>query len=278
MDENKKVWFVTGASKGLGLALTNTLLKAGYRVAATSRNNEQLIAAAGAVSDQFLPLSVDLTDALAVKKAIADTVQHFGRLDVVVNNAGYGMGGTVEEFSELELKQSFEVNVFAPVYVMQAALPFLRKQQSGHIINISSIAGFAAATGWDVYAATKSALTAMTEVLTQDVKELTIHATVVAPGALRTEFLSNDSLVFTQNSIGDYHAVHQSLEKYKRMHGEQAGDPHKVAAALIELAEMPDPPARLFLGSDSYKRAKVKIDELNRSLDDYKKLTLSTDY
>ncbi|MBO9204638.1 MULTISPECIES: SDR family oxidoreductase [Niastella] len=181
--ENKKVWFVTGASKGLGLALTKALLEAGYRVAATSRNQEQLISSTGVTSDRFLPLGVDLTAPLAVNKAIADTVQHFGRLDVIVNNAGYGMGGTVEEFSEQELIQSFDVNVFAPVYVMQAALPFLRSQKSGHIINISSIAGFAPATGWAIYAATKFALTGMTEVLAQDLKELNIHATVVAPGA-----------------------------------------------------------------------------------------------
>jgi NAD(P)-dependent dehydrogenase (short-subunit alcohol dehydrogenase family) len=276
--ENKKVWFVTGASKGLGLALTKTLLEAGYRVAATSRNEGQLISSAGTVSDKFLPLGVDLTDPLAVKKAIADTVQKFGRLNVIVNNAGYGMGGTVEEFSEQELKQSFDVNVFAPVYVMQAALPFLRRQRSGHIINISSIAGFAAATGWAMYAATKFALTGMTEVLAQDLKELNIHATVVAPGAFRTEFLSNNSLVFTQNSIGDYSSVRKSHERYRSMHGVQAGDPNKAATAFIELAEMPDPPATLFLGSDAYNRAKGKIDDLNRSLDELKNLTFSTDY
>lgn len=276
--ENKKVWFVTGASKGLGLALTKTLLEAGYRVAATSRSKEQLISSAGAASDKFLPLGVDLTDPPAVKKAIADTVQHFGRLDVIVNNAGYGMGGTIEEFSEQELKQSFDVNVFAPVYVMQAALPFLRKQRSGHIINISSIAGFAPATGWALYAATKFALTGMTEVLAQDLKELNIHATVVAPGAFRTEFLSDNSLVFTKNNIDDYSSVRKSHERYRGMHGEQAGDPNKAATALIELAEMPDPPATLFLGSDAYNRAKGKIDDLNRWLDGLKNLTFSTDY
>jgi NAD(P)-dependent dehydrogenase (short-subunit alcohol dehydrogenase family) len=276
--ENKKVWFVTGASKGLGLALTKALLEQGYQVAATSRNVDQLTIATGADSANFLPLGVDLTNSTAVKKAIADTVQQFGRLDVIVNNAGYGMGGTVEEFTEEEMKRSFAVNVFAPVYVMQAALPFLRKQSSGHIINISSIAGFAATTGWAMYAATKFALTGMTEVLGHDLKELNIHTTVVAPGAFRTEFLSDNSLVFTKTQIDDYVSIHKTHEKFRNMNGLQAGDPKKAAIAFIKLAEMPDPPARLFLGTDAYNRAKAKITEIDSSLEALKTLSFSTDY
>ncbi len=278
MNNNKKVWFVTGASKGLGLALAKRLLEQGYRVTATSRNAAQLVSAIENASDKFLPLGVDLTKPDAVKKAIADTVEKFGQLDVIVNNAGYGMGGTVEEFTEEELQQSFSVNVFAPVYVMQAALPYMRKQRSGHIINISSIAGFAGATGWAIYAATKSALTGLTEVLAQDLKELKIHTTAVAPGGFRTEFLSDNSLVFVKDQIDDYAAVRQSHQKYKSMDGSQAGDPVKAAAALIELAEMPEPPVRLFLGTDAYNRAKAKIADINSSLDALKALSFSTDF
>ena len=278
MNNNKKVWFVTGASKGLGLALAKRLLEQGYRVTATSRNAAQLVSAIENASDNFLPLGVDLTNPDAVKKAIADTVEKFGQLDVIVNNAGYGMGGTVEEFTEEELQQSFSVNVFAPVYVMQAALPYMRKQRSGHIINISSIAGFAGATGWAIYAATKSALTGLTEVLAQDLKELKIHTTAVAPGGFRTEFLSDNSLVFVKDQIDDYAAVRQSHQKYKSMDGSQAGDPVKAAAALIELAEMSEPPVRLFLGTDAYNRAKAKIADINSSLDALKALSFSTDF
>ena len=278
MNNNKKVWFITGASKGLGLALAKRLLEQGYRVTATSRNAAQLVSAIENASDNFLPLGVDLTNPDAVKKAIADTVEKFGQLDVIVNNAGYGMGGTVEEFTEEELQQSFSVNVFAPVYVMQAALPYMRKQRSGHIINISSIAGFAGATGWAIYAATKSALTGLTEVLAQDLKELKIHTTAVAPGGFRTEFLSDNSLVFVKDQIDDYAAVRQSHQKYKSMDGSQAGDPVKAAAALIELAEMPEPPVRLFLGTDAYNRAKAKIADINSSLDALKALSFSTDF
>ncbi len=278
MNNNKKVWFITGASKGLGLALAKRLLEQGYRVTATSRNAAQLVSAIENASDNFLPLGVDLTNPDGVKKAIADTVEKFGQLDVIVNNAGYGMGGTVEEFTEEELQQSFSVNVFAPVYVMQAALPYMRKQRSGHIINISSIAGFAGATGWAIYAATKSALTGLTEVLAQDLKELKIHTTAVAPGGFRTEFLSDNSLVFVKDQIDDYAAVRQSHQKYKSMDGSQAGDPVKAAAALIELAEMPEPPVRLFLGTDAYNRAKAKIADINSSLDALKALSFSTDF
>lgn len=278
MNNDKKVWFVTGASKGLGLALTKRLLEQGYRVTATSRNAAQLVSAVENASDHFLPLGVDLTSPDAVKKAMADTVEKFGQLDVIVNNAGYGMGGTVEEFTEEELQQSFSVNVFAPVYVMQAALPYMRKQRSGHIINISSIAGFAGATGWAIYAATKSALTGLTEVLAQDLKELKIHTTAVAPGGFRTEFLSDNSLVFVKDQIDEYAAVRQSHQKYKSMNGSQAGDPVKAAAALIELAEMPEPPVRLFLGTDAYNRAKAKIADINSSLDALKVLSFSTDF
>lgn len=278
MNNNKKVWFITGASKGLGLALAKRLLEQGYRVTATSRNAAQLVSAIENASDNFLPLGVDLTNPDAVKKAIADTVEKFGQLDVIVNNAGYGMGGTVEEFTEEELQQSFSVNVFAPVYVMQAALPYMRKQRSGHIINISSIAGFAGATGWAIYAATKSALTGLTEVLAQDLKELKIHTTAVAPGGFRTEFLSDNSLVFVKDQIDDYAAVRQSHQKYKSMDGSQAGDPVKAAAALIELAEMSEPPVRLFLGTDAYNRAKAKIADINSSLDALKALSFSTDF
>jgi short-subunit dehydrogenase len=197
---------------------------------------------------------------------------------VIVNNAGYGMGGTVEEFTEKELRQSFDVNVFAPIFVMQAALPFLRKQRKGHIINISSIAGFAANTGWAIYAATKFSLSGLTDVLSQDLKEFNIHTTVVAPGAFRTEFLSDDSLVFSKNKIDDYSAVRKSHEKYKSMNGLQTGDPQKAASAFIKLAEMPEPPATLFLGSDAYDRAKVKIEAINTSLETFKELSFSTDY
>jgi NAD(P)-dependent dehydrogenase (short-subunit alcohol dehydrogenase family) len=275
----KKVWYITGASKGLGLALAKKLLSEGYRVAATSRTAEQLKNAVGSANeDQFLALEVDLTSDESIKQSIQKTQAHFGQLDVIVNNAGYGIGGSIEELSQEDVYNNFDVNVFATIKVIHHALPILRAQRSGHIINISSIGGFAGATGWSIYAATKFAITGMTEVLAEEVRDLGIKVTVVAPGAFRTEFLSDESLVMANNVIDDYQAIRNSHAKFHTMNGKQAGDPEKAAEAFITLAENPEPPVRLFLGSDAYARASAKITLLGNDLEQWKDLTLSTDF
>jgi NAD(P)-dependent dehydrogenase (short-subunit alcohol dehydrogenase family) len=274
-----KVWYVTGASKGLGLALVQKLLTAGYRVAATSRSKEALIRAIGAYDESlFLPLATDLTNTASIAQSVADTIAVFGRIDVVVNNAGYGIGGTVEELSAAEISESFGVNVTATIEVIQQVLPVMRAQRSGHIINISSIAGFAPATGWAVYAATKYAVMGLSEVLAEDVKELGIHVTVVAPGAFRTQFLSGESLVLSEKKIEDYQTVRASHARYLTMDGTQLGDPDKAADVFIALAEHPVPPVRLFLGSDAFKRAQAKIAVLQQEMEQWKTVSFSTDF
>lgn len=274
----KKVWFVTGASQGLGLALVKKLLEKGYAVAATSRSAEKLTVATGSTSKDFLPLGTDLGSPTSIKEAIAKTVATFGRIDVVVNNAGYGIGGALEEISEKELLDSFGINVFATVHVIQAVMPQLRKQHSGHIINISSIAGFAPATGWGAYAGVKFAVMGLTQVLAEDVKEFGIKATVVAPGAFRTNFLTNDSLVIAENKIADYTAIRNSHARYASMDGQQAGDPEKAADVFIAIAEMEHPPVTLFLGQDAYDRAQARIAGLQAEMEQWKELTESTGY
>lgn len=277
--ETKKVWFVTGASKGLGLALVNKLLSAGYPVAATSRNAQSLHDAVGNPDTSiFLPLQTDLSSEPSIQEAIDATIARFGRIDVVVNNAGYGIGGTVEELSTKEVADSFGINVFATISVIKAVMPVLRRQRSGHVINISSIAGFAAATGWGMYAATKYAVMGLSEVLAEDVRSLGIKVTVVAPGAFRTEFLSEGSLAFSENKIDEYETVRQSHARYLAMNGSQAGSPEKAATAFIELAENPDPPVRLYLGTDAYQRASAKIETLKSELEKNKNISFSTDY
>ena len=275
----KKVWFVTGASKGLGLSLVKKLLQAGYSVAATSRTIDNLKIAVGSYNEKLLlPLQVNLGSATEITAAIQQTVDHFGKIDVVVNNAGYGIGGAVEELNEKEIQQSFEVNVFAVIKVMQAVMPFFRRQHSGHIINISSIAGFAPATGWAMYAATKYAVMGLSEVMAEDVKELGVHVTVVAPGGFRTAFLNDESLVYGANTINDYTAIRTSHQRYAGFNGQQQGDPDKAAEQFIQLAEMPNPPARLYLGSDAYARAKAKIELLTSELEANKAVSFSTDF
>src|SRR5262249_38640327 len=185
------VWFVTGASKGLGLALVRRLLERGYRVAATSRSLAALTRELGDVSDRFLPLEVDLSDARSLARAVDSVISKFGALDVVVNNAGYGQFGTVEEVSDAEARRNFDVNVFGLLNVLRATLPQLRAQRSGHMFNISSIGGFSGEfSGWGIYCATKFAVAGLTEALRAGLAALGGRGTAVDPGVVRAEVLS----------------------------------------------------------------------------------------
>jgi len=274
----KKVWLVTGASKGLGLSLVNQLLKAGQNVAATSRNVNDLIGAVNSNSEKFLPLAVNLADELSVEHAVNATVAQFGRIDVVINNAGYGVGGSIEELTDEETRNAFDVNVFGTLNVIRKTSQHLRAQRSGHIINIASIAGIAGATGWAVYAAAKAAVIALSEVLAEDLKEFGVKVTVVAPGAFRTSFLTKASLAIAKNPINAYEEVRATHAKYLKMDGAQAGDPEKAAAAMISLVSMPSPPVHLLLGNDALQRATMKMEALTKEYQDWKAITISTDF
>ncbi|MCK8494075.1 oxidoreductase [Spirosoma sp. RP8] len=274
---NKRVWFITGASKGIGRSLVKQLLAQGERVAATSRNVGALIDSQPQSPD-FLPLAVDLTSDASVAAAVQQVVDRFGTIDVVVNNAGYGIGGSIEELTDEEARASFDVNVFGTLNVIRQVMPILRAQQSGHIINISSIAGITANTGWAVYGAAKYAVVGLSEVLAQDVRAFGINVTVVAPGAFRTQFLSDESIVMAKNPIDAYEAVRSSHAYYLTLDGKQAGDPEKAASAMIEVASVPDPPLYLLLGTDAYQRAFHKLDVMRTEWAAWERLTKSTDY
>ncbi|MFF5381260.1 SDR family NAD(P)-dependent oxidoreductase [Pedobacter suwonensis] len=274
----KKVWFITGASKGLGLSLVHQLLKAGQSVAATSRNISELIKAVNNDTEKFLPLAINLAEEKSVEEAIKATIAKFERVDVVINNAGYGIGGSIEELTDAETRNSFDVNVFGTINVIRAVSPYLRTQRAGHIINIASIAGIAGATGWAIYSAAKAAVIALSEVSADDLKEFGIKVTVVAPGAFRTSFLTPDSLILATNPIAEYEEVRAIHQKYLKMDGQQIGDPEKAAAAMISLASMPNPPVHLLLGKDAFQRANSKIDALTKEFNDWKAITISTDF
>ncbi|MEC0240668.1 SDR family NAD(P)-dependent oxidoreductase [Paenibacillus dokdonensis] len=231
-----------------------------------------------ATEGQFLPLAVDLTQAGSIQSSVKKTYEQFGQIDVAVNNAGYGIGGAVEELSQKEIMSNFEVNVFGPIHVIQSVLPYMRKQRSGHIFNISSIAGFAPHIGWSVYAATKFSLMGLTEVLAQDVQSLGIKVTAVAPGGFRTEFNKATSLVLSVNKIEDYSELHAGHKHFVATDGKQLGDPEKAAEVFIDLAESPNPPAQLFLGSDAYRRASEKLDQLREELEANKNISFRTDF
>jgi NAD(P)-dependent dehydrogenase (short-subunit alcohol dehydrogenase family) len=275
---NPQIWFITGASQGLGLSLVKRLLREGHQVAATSRNQASLAEAVGTTSSAFLPLQVDLANEASVQQGIEQAISTFGRLDVVVNNAGYGIGGSIEELTDAETRQAFDVNVFGALNVIRKVLPHLREAGAGHIINIASIAGIAGATGWAIYAATKSAMISFTEVLAQDVASFGIKVTVVEPGAFRTNFLTTESLGLPQQPIAEYQAVRASHEKYLQMNGAQAGDPDKAATALIQLASEANPPVNLLLGQDAHQRALQKLDTLQQEFQTWQPLTVSTGF
>jgi NAD(P)-dependent dehydrogenase (short-subunit alcohol dehydrogenase family) len=275
---SQKVWFVTGASKGLGLTLVKILLAEGYKVAATSRKLKALTAEAGWPTENFLPLEVDLVNEQSVAKAVAETMQTFGAINVVVNNAGYGQIGTLEELSDQEARQNFDVNVFGSLNVIRSIMPHLRKQQSGAIFNISSIGGFFGNfAGWGIYCATKFAVAGFTESLAAEAKAFGIFATVVYPGYFRTGFLTADSLGSPANPIKEYEDARASQAKHENdINGNQMGDPEKAASILIEIAESANPPLHLFLGQDSYDLAKGKIEAVQKDMSAVEELATST--
>ncbi|PWT72235.1 MAG: short-chain dehydrogenase/reductase [Bacteroidetes bacterium] len=276
---NSKTWFITGASQGLGLTLVKKLLENGYCVSATSRDAVKLAEAVG-VDDakHFLPLAVDLGNADAIDQSVRLTIDTFGKIDVVVNNAGYGMIGIAEQIPGQEIRKIFDVNVIAQILVTKSVLPFMRKQRSGYIINMGSVAGFVGAPGWSVYSATKAAIAAFSEVLALDVREFGIHVTVAEPSGLRTGFLTEHSLANNDIMIEGYEAVKKTQQQYLATNGKQPGDPGKAAEILMELAEKQQPPMHLYLGEDAYKRASAKLASMTTELEEWKSITISADF
>ena len=265
---NKQVWFVTGASKGLGLTLAKTLLRKGYRVAATSRRAEDLAAALGETSAQLLPIALDLRNESAVGSAIAATVAHFGQVDVIVNNAGYGLVGAIEELSDAEARENFDINVFGSLNVIRQALPFLRGQGSGHIFNIASIGGFSGGfPAFGIYCATKFAMHGFSEALAQEVKPFGVGVTVVSPGYFRTDFLGG-SLALPAREMPEYENVRAAQALHQQdINGHQPGDPEKAADLMVRVVEDQSAPLHLFLGADAYQLAEQKIAAIGADLD-----------
>ena len=276
--ETKKVWFVTGASKGLGFELVKKLLSEGFQVAATSRTVESLISTIGETSESFLPLSVNITDNNDIKSAIAKTVEHFGKIDVVVNNAGYGQIGTLEELTDEEARENYAVNVFGTLNVIRNAMPYLREQRSGNIFNISSVGGYSANfPGWGIYCSTKFAVAGFTEALAEEVKDFGIHATVVYPGYFRTDFLNKDSVKTPANPIQAYEAARNSEQTHLNdINGNQPNDPEKAAYVLIQISKEKNPPVHLLLGVGTVEFLNNKIDILKKDAEKWENLTVST--
>ncbi|HTI92271.1 MAG TPA: SDR family oxidoreductase [Puia sp.] len=284
--QNAKVWFVTGASKGLGLALVRLLLSSGHKVAATSRDIRELESAVGTAlaseapageRGELLPLQVDLTKDDSVKEAVRKTMERFGRLDVVVNNAGYSLFGSMEEVSEAEFRQSLDVNVVGPVNVIRAVMPCLRKQGSGHVINISSLAGYRGYGNAASYCAAKFAIVGLSESLAEEVKAFGIKVTVVAPGYFRTNFLDKGALAIAKKRIPEY-GMDQLVVMMKQMDGNQPGDPEKLVKALVRIVEDTNPPVHLLMGPDAYQAVVEKRREDEIEMEAWKEVTVNTNF
>lgn len=277
--DTKKVWFVTGASKGLGLTLVKKLLASGYRVAATSRNLKSLEEQVGPSSIQFLPITMDLTNNENVKAAIQRCVEYFGKIDVVVNNAGFGLIGTLEELSDLEVRENFEVNVFGSLNVIRNAAPYLRKQRFGHIFNIASIGGYSGGfAGFGIYCSTKFAVAGFTEGLAEEMNEFGVNVSVIYPGYFRTTFLSSGSVKTATEPILAYKSARESEQAHlSDIDGNQPNDPERAAEILIEVSELSKPPVHLFLGKDAYAVAEQKNKLIQQTMAQYEIMATSTD-
>ncbi|WP_413534013.1 oxidoreductase [Empedobacter brevis] len=248
----KKVWFITGASSGLGKALAQTVIEHGDFVVITARREDRLQEIAKRHEEQVLTIAMDVTNAEARTKAVQQTIERFGRIDVLANIAGRGVAGACEEFNLEQLREQMELNFFGAAEMTREVLPYMRQQGSGNIITLSSIAGLVAMNAAGPYCAAKFAIEGWTESLALEVKHLGINVTLVEPGAFRTEFAGDVNMRPVKN-IEDYRSVVEPFETYlETSAGKQIGDPSKAAKRMIEVVESTNPPTRLMLGQDAF--------------------------
>jgi NAD(P)-dependent dehydrogenase (short-subunit alcohol dehydrogenase family) len=256
--KTQKTWFVTGASRGFGLDITKAVLASGDQVIAAVRSKADDLAAQFNNTNLYV-VTMDVTDQQQINIAVQQGISRFGRVDVLVNNAGYGLLSGIEEATDEEVKRNYEVNVFGALNVIRAVLPVMRKQRSGHVINISSVGGLGAYMGWGLYGSTKFAIEGITEALAMEVAPLGIHATVVAPGFFRTNFLDETSLISSNQVISDYTDTVGAMRAFAaKANNQQPGDPEKLAQAFVKLANAENPPVHLPLGNDTLQRFREK--------------------
>ncbi|KAB0643602.1 oxidoreductase [Burkholderia latens] len=274
----KRVWFITGASRGIGALIAQAALEDGNAVVAAGRNAAAIVERLGD-SAALLPVQLDVTNEAQARAAVQAAIDTFGRIDVLVNNAGFGLLGAVEESADSDVRRMFDTNVFGLLNVTRAVLPAMRANRSGHVINISSIGGYRAAAGFGVYSSTKFAVEGITEALHAELKPLGIHATVVEPGYFRTDFLDASSLVVAPHVIDDYDETSGAVRrKATQLNHNQPGDPAKLAAAMIALADAADPPLRLPLGTDTLAAIAAKNAYVTEETEAWKALASSTDF
>ena len=274
----KKVWLITGCSTGFGRELAKQVLSLGYNSAVTARDVNDVQDIIKDYPENALGVKLDVTNSEDIVSAVNATLQKFGQIDVLVNNAGIGYFGAVEESEEDEVRKMFEINFFGLAKMIQQVLPFMRQQRDGHIVNISSIGGLRSFPAVGFYNASKYAVDGLSEALAKEVAPLGIRVTVVAPSGFRTDWAgrsANDSKI----KIGDYASTAgKNQETIRAYSGNQPGDPVRAAAAIIKAVEYPNPPLRLLLGAAALKGARLKLEELRKDFDEWETITLSADF
>jgi NAD(P)-dependent dehydrogenase (short-subunit alcohol dehydrogenase family) len=273
------VWFITGASRGFGLRIAREALARGGKVVATARRASGIREALPKGGDRLLALDLDIRSEKQAADAVRAAVDAFGRIDVVVNNAGRGLLGAVEEASDEAVRALYDVNVFGTLTVLRAVLPVLRAQRSGHVINISSVGGLVGSPGWGIYNSTKFAIEGFSEALSKELAPLGVRVTLVEPGYFRTDFLDASSLHTLSAVIGDYdRTAGATRRRAEDVNHAQPGDPVKAAAAIADIAQAPDPPLHLLLGTDSLSNVEAKTRQLLGDINAWRRLSTSTDH
>jgi NAD(P)-dependent dehydrogenase (short-subunit alcohol dehydrogenase family) len=278
MSSPAPTWFITGASSGLGRALAEAVLARGWRAAMTARRPETLADLTAEHGDRALALALDVTDSNSIAGAVHDAETHFGVIDVLVNNAGYGYLSAIEEGDDAEIRAQFETNVFGLIAVTKQVLPGMRSRRQGHIFNVSSLGGLVAFAATGYYHATKFAVEGLSESLSHEVKSLGIDVTILEPGAFRTDWAGR-SMVESSTIIDDYAETSGKRRQVTRsVSGNQPGDPVRAATAIISAFEADEPPLRLLLGAPALKIARERLDALSANFEAWAETTLSADF
>jgi NADP-dependent 3-hydroxy acid dehydrogenase YdfG len=274
----QRVWFITGASTGFGRLLAQEVLKSGGKVVVTARKLDKVADLEAQYPQTAKALALDVTNAGQVDSVVAQAIEKFGRVDVLVNNAGYGVAGAIEEVSEAEFMPMFETNVFGLLRVTRAFLPHLRRQRSGHVLNLSSIGGLVASPGMGYYNATKFAVEGISEALAGELAPLGIRVTIIEPGPFRTDFLGRSGVV-AKARIADYDSTAGNMRKYfAENDGKQRGDPVRAVHAMMQIVESPAPPLRLLLGASALQRMGAKLANWEKEIAAWEKVTVGADF
>jgi len=273
-----RVWFITGASTGFGRLLTEELLRRGERVVATARKQETVADLEAQYAEQTLALALDVTRPDQIAAGVEAAIARFGRIDVLVNNAGYGVSGAVEEVAEDEFLPMFETNILGLIRMTKAVVPHLRKQRSGHILNLSSIGGLIATPGVTYYNTSKFAVEGFTDGLAGEMEPLGVSVTAIEPGPFRTEFLGRSKTV-AANQIADYaESAGKSREYFETQSGKQTGDPQKAIEAMIAVVDAPNPPRNLLLVRSAYERFRGRLAAWDRNLTEWEATSIGADF